>query len=139
MRDKNLLFQQAEKVSQLAYAPYSKYHVGACIETSNGNLFSGCNVENASYGLTTCAESSAISVMLAAGEKNIQQVAVMVNGPDIAAPCGACRQRLYEFATPDTLIHVGNLAGARATYKMSELLPHAFGPKNLAQHWEAME
>lgn len=139
MKDKNVLLQQAEKVSHLAYAPYSKFHVGACIETESGNLFNGCNVENASYGLTTCAEASAISVMVAAGEKNIKQIAVMVNGPDLSAPCGACRQRLYEFSSPETLIHIGNLKGARATYKMSELLPHAFGPQNLAEHWEAIE
>jgi cytidine deaminase len=133
MKDMNQLFEKAASTMKNAYAPYSHFLVGACIETTKGNLYSGCNIENASYGLTICAEMCAIAAMIAAGETTITQLAVIVTGPGISAPCGACRQRIHEFATPDTLIHLSDLQGNRATHRAAELLPHAFGPRDLAK------
>lgn len=126
------LFEKAKAVRLNAYAPYSHFLVGACLETSNGKTFSGCNVENASYGLTICAESNAIGAMIASGEKHIKQIAVVVKGPGFSAPCGACRQRLNEFSAPETQIHLFDLHGATKTYTLAELLPHSFGPSDLA-------
>jgi cytidine deaminase len=131
MKDIKILFEKAAAVQRNAYAPYSHFLVGSCIETSSGNLFVGCNVENASYGLSVCSESNAIAAMIAAGEKLISQIVIVVKGPGIAAPCGACRQRLFEFSTAETVIHLCDLEGACQQYTMKELLPNAFGPSNL--------
>ena len=130
-KDVESLRDKATAVRLQAYAPYSNFFVGACIETTQGEYFTGCNVENASYSMALCAEAGAISAMIAAGQHQIKQIAVVVKGPGIAAPCGACRQRLNEFATPDTVIHLFNLGGATRTYTLAELLPHAFGPSDL--------
>lgn len=132
MHDFKKLFEAASEAMKHAYAPYSHFHVGACIETINGKLFTGCNVENASYGLTICAESSAVTAMATDGERQIVQIAVLIKGPGLSAACGACRQRLNEFSLPDTLIHLCNLNGERKTYLLADLLPHAFGPKDLS-------
>lgn len=132
MKNHLFLLEIAKKARENAYAPYSKFYVGASIETITGKLFAACNVENASYSLGICAESNAIGAMIAAGEKKIIQISIVVRGPGVSAPCGACRQRIYEFADPDALIHLHDLEGNDATYKMKELLPHAFGPKDLA-------
>jgi cytidine deaminase len=131
MKNADHLFLQTSEVIKRAYAPYSHFHVGACIESASGKLYTGCNVENASYGLTICAEASAISAMVSAGETVISRLAVMVTGPGVSAPCGACRQRIHEFSTPDTVIHLGDLQGNRHSFKESDLLPHAFGPNDL--------
>lgn len=131
MTDIKKLFDQATAAMKNAYAPYSKFHVGSCIETESGKLYSGCNIENAAYGLTICAEACAVCAMASAGESNIKHIAVIINGPDVAMPCGACRQRIFEFATPETMIHVGNTEGATRSYRMNELLPSAFGKHNL--------
>jgi cytidine deaminase len=130
-KDVESLLEKATAVRLNAYAPYSNFLVGACIETMNGKNFSACNVENASYGLGICAESHAVGAMLAAGENNIKQIVIIVKGPGVSAPCGACRQRLNEFATPETLIHLFDLEGNTATYTLEKLLPYAFGPHDL--------
>jgi cytidine deaminase len=127
----SVLLAKATAIRERAYAPYSHFLVGACIETTNGKHFTGCNVENASYSLSVCAETNAISAMIADGETTIKQIAVVVQGPGLSTPCGACRQRLFEFATPATLVHVFDLSGATKTYSLAELLPVAFGPQNL--------
>lgn len=132
MTDVSTLINEAKKVRLNAYAPYSKFTVGSCIETNHSKLYKGCNVENASYGLAVCAESNAIAAMIADGETEIKQIAVVVAGPGISACCGACRQRLYEFSTPETLIHLADLEGNLKTLTMAELYPHGFGPKDLA-------
>ncbi len=132
MKSVATLFEQASKTRLHAYAPYSKFSVGACLETATGELFSACNVENASYGLCVCAESSAIAAMVAAGSnKEIKQIMVVVSGPGVSAPCGGCRQRLNEFAKPEAIIHLCDLEGAHETYSLGELLPHAFGPEDV--------
>lgn len=130
MKDFATLFEQAARVRLNAYAPYSNFLVGACIETTSGACYVGCNVENASYGLTTCAEANAISAMIAAGEKEIKQIVIVVAGP-IATPCGGCRQRLSEFAFPDTLVHLADLNANQKTFTVTELIPYTFGPKDL--------
>jgi cytidine deaminase len=132
MNDVSFLLEKAKAVRLNAYAPYSHFLVGSCIETTNGKTFSGCNVENASYGLTVCAESNAVSMMIAAGEKEIKQIVVVVQGPGVSAPCGACLQRLNEFGTAKTPVHLYDLDGHTQRYTLGELLPHAFGPDDLA-------
>lgn len=131
MTDKDILLKKAQAAMQQAYAPYSKFLVGACVESANGKLYSGCNIENASYGLTICAEPCAICAMIADGETEIKQIAVMTTGPGLVVPCGACRQRIFEFATPATVIHAGNLQGDTVSYSINDLLPHAFSKNDL--------
>lgn len=131
MKEIETLFQKASQARLNAYAPYSNFLVGACIETDTGKLFAACNVENASYGVAVCAESNAIAAMIAAGERKINQIVIVVKGPGVSASCGACRQRLYEFSSPDTLVHLCDLEGTHQTYTLKELFPHAFGPQDL--------
>lgn len=110
-----------------AYAPYSKYHVGAALWTRSGRIFAGCNVENASYGLAICAERSAIAQMVAAGEHDPVAVVVVTQGPAAGSPCGMCRQTLAEFAMdlPVRLLSVDAREAARDT-TLGALLPDAF-------------
>ncbi len=114
-----------------AYAPYSHFKVGAAVRGESGRLYAGCNVENAAYPQGWCAEASAIAAMVMAGETRIVEVAVMGGGEAPCTPCGGCRQKLYEFAGDDLLIHVCGLQGLRRTVTLGELLPFAFGPENL--------
>ncbi len=126
--DEKLLLRAAE-VRQQAYAPYSNYAVGAALLTDSGEIFTGCNVENASYGLTICAERNAVFAAVAAGQVKFAKIALSLTGA--GTPCGACRQVLNEFA-PDLIIllgdETGRLLGSRV---LSDLLPEAFGPANL--------
>lgn len=133
MKNIQLLFEQACSARTQAYAPYSQYYVGACIESENGELFSGCNIENAAYSVGICAESNALAQFISAGQKRIKQVMVVVQGPGIASPCGACRQRLFEFSDAETIVHMRDLCGNTMSLKLHELLPHGFGPTNLIQ------
>ncbi len=114
-----------------AYSPYSHFKVGVCLETASGQLFSGCNIENASYSLTLCAESAAIAAMVTAGQQRIQRLVIVSSGEDFCSPCGACRQRLLEFATEAMEIHLFNQAGDCRVHWLSELLPFSFGKKDL--------
>jgi len=116
----------AASIMKQAYAPYSSYHVGAAIRTVAGNIYAGCNVENAAYPLGNCAESSAIAAMIAAGECEIAEVFVMTKGGKPGTPCGGCRQRLAEFADAQMQVHCGLLTGETITYTLGELLPHSF-------------
>ncbi len=108
------LIAEARKVRARAYAPYSKYKVGAAIQTRSGAIFTGCNVENASYGGTLCAERSAIAQMVAAGESDPIACAVVTGGPRAGSPCGICRQVLYEFAADMPIALVAEKASAAA-------------------------
>jgi cytidine deaminase len=126
------LFEAALAAQASAYAPYSGYRVGAALRTASGNIFAGCNVENAAYPVGTCAEAGAIAAMIAAGERAIAEVLVVADGEALATPCGACRQRIGEFAAPESPIHVADSGGIRASFTQSSLLPHSFGPDNLA-------
>ncbi|TDO95896.1 cytidine deaminase [Marinomonas balearica] len=130
MLEKKLL-DLANAAMNKAYVPYSKFHVGAAIETESGALFSGCNVENASYPEGTCAEAGAIASMVRAGETKIRTIYVMGMGDELVTPCGGCRQRIREFATAETQIHICSPEGVRKTFLMNDLLPFSFGPENL--------
>lgn len=126
------MLTQAKAAQQNAYAPYSHFHVGVCLRTDNNHLFAGCNIENVSYGLTMCAENSAVGQMVSAGERNIAEVLVIGSAPTICAPCGRCRQLLLEFAEPSVLIHLCNQnADKIETHSLAALLPHAFSPRSL--------
>jgi cytidine deaminase len=125
------LLAAARAVQANAHAPYSRFRVGAALRTPSGNVFSGCNVENAAYPLGTCAEAGAIAAMVAAGETAIDVILTVADGDMLATPCGGCRQRIREFATSATVIHVAGPEGVRATYTMDALLPDSFGPENL--------
>ena len=128
------LFAAASAVRQHAYAPYSRYQVGAAIRTEDGRVFAGCNVENAAYPQGQCAEASAIGVMVANGATRIVEVVVIggEEGDDmLCSPCGGCRQQLREFAGPETPVHICGPEGLRRTATVAELLPLSFGPDNL--------
>ena len=125
------LFEAAKRAQANAYAPYSRFKVGAAVATPDGAVFAGCNVEIAAYPSTTCAEEAAIAAMAAAGGRAIAAVLVVGEGDALVTPCGACRQRIREFAGPDVPIHVADVNGVRASFRLGELLPHSFGPDNL--------
>jgi cytidine deaminase len=112
-----------------AYAPYSKFRVGAALEAVDGTVFSGCNVENASYGLTICAERAALCSAVSAGVQRFRRAVVVSDVDPPAAPCGACRQVLAEFGLDLPIEGIGSTR--RVIWKLSELLPVAFGPEQL--------
>jgi cytidine deaminase len=123
------LITAARTAQSRAYAPYSKFHVGAALEASNGAVFAGCNVENASYGLTICAERAAICAAVSAGARGFLRAVVVSDVDPPAAPCGACRQVLAEFGLDLPIEGVGSKQTVR--WRLSDLLPAAFGPEQL--------
>jgi cytidine deaminase len=125
------LFEAAKAIQPKAYAPYSRFKVGAAIMTPSGAIFTGCNVENAAYPVGSCAEAGAIAAMIAAGESRVAQIVVMGEGENLVTPCGGCRQRIREFASPNTPVHVAGPEGIRRSFTLEELLPFSFGPDNL--------
>lgn len=129
--DKNMLVEKAIEARSKAYVPYSKFQVGAAILTSNDNLFLGCNIENASYGLTNCAERTAIFKAVSEGDTEIKAIAVVADTEGPVSPCGACRQVIAEFATEDTKIYLTNLQGDMKEATISEILPGYFSSKDL--------
>lgn len=129
MNDENLI-EAAKKAREKAFAPYSKFKVGAAIGTKDGKIYTGCNIENASYGLTICAERVAIFKALSEGEKEFVNLAVVADTKDLTPPCGACRQIIWEFCG-DIPVAFSNLEGKTETLAMSELLPRAFDTKFL--------
>ena len=129
------LLQAARKVRFNAYAPYSNYLVGAALLTSGGNIYTGCNIENASYGVTMCAERVAMSSMVAAGEYSIKAFAIVTSGPEIGVPCGMCLQMIAEFADdklpillalPDMKLQHHVPAKLQELTTLKDLLPRAF-------------
>lgn len=114
-----------------AYAPYSKYPVGALIVTQTGQTYAGCNVENASYPEGNCAETSAIAAMVMAGHTRIESIYIMSQDQQGATPCGGCRQRIREFADANTPIILCSPDGIQKRLSVAQLLPHAFGPEFL--------
>jgi cytidine deaminase len=123
------LVAAAREVRPRAYAPYSGFHVGAAV-LADGAIHTGVNVENASYPVGVCAERSAVSAAVVAGARSISAVAVVADAEDPTPPCGGCRQVLNEFG-PDMLVVCEGSSGRRAEWKLSDLLPNAFGPSNL--------
>lgn len=126
------LLAAARKAQALAYAPYSRFPVGAAVLSESGAVYAACNVENAAYPVGTCAEAGAIAAMVSAGERRIAAVLVLGAGEPLVTPCGTCRQRIREFAAPETPIHVAGPEGVRRSFRLDELLPFSFGPDNLA-------
>ncbi len=120
------LIDAAAAVRATAHAPYSGFKVGAAIRSAEGGVFSGCNVENAAYPQGWCAEASAIAAMVAAGHRRIAEVVVTGGGEGLCTPCGGCRQKLIEFAGPDTPVLVCGPEGLRRRFTLAELMPHAF-------------
>ena len=114
-----------------AYVPYSNYPVGVLIVTDNGNTYTGCNVENASYPLGNCAEASAIASMVMGGEKKIKHIYVMTKNNEGGIPCGGCRQRIREFSDSNTEVFMCSKDGVQGRVNLSELLPNSFGPEHL--------
>ena len=125
------MFEVATKVRERAYVPYSKFKVGAAILTEDNHIVVGCNVENAAYPQSQCAEASAIGNMVSQGCSIIKEVLVIGSGDLLCSPCGACRQRIREFASLKTPIHMCNTKGHLKTSTLKELLPDSFGPENL--------
>ena len=129
--DLDALFAAAKAVQQKAYAPYSRFKVGAAILGEDGKVYPGCNVENAAYPVGACAEAGAISAMIAGGARTIRAIVVIGDGAELVTPCGACRQRIREFAASETPILIAGPDGIRARFSLAELLPASFGPANL--------
>jgi cytidine deaminase len=130
------LVEAASAVRENSYAPYSKFRVGAAVEAKDGKIYSGCNIESASYGLTVCGERVAIWKAVSEGEHEFKQIAVVVDTEELTPPCGVCRQILWEFCgnVPVTL---ANLSGKSETVMMEDLLPRAFGRRFLEQNKNA--
>jgi homotetrameric cytidine deaminase len=129
--DPELLAMAREAVGR-AYAPYSGFPVGAAVRTADGRRYAGANVENAAYPQGQCAEASAIGALVAGGGGAIAEVVVAAPSRELCSPCGGCRQRLREFAAPDTPIHLADLERVKHSTTMAELLPLSFGPETLA-------
>ena len=126
MNNTKKLLDLAKSASKNAYAPYSKFRVGACIISDSGQFYHGCNVENISFPVGTCAEAGAISAMVANGDKKIKEILIYASSAELITPCGACRQRIAEFADSQTLVHLADDSGIKQTYSIAELLPHSF-------------
>jgi cytidine deaminase len=116
----------ARAACQNAHAPYSHFHVGAVALDMHGRVFSGCNVENSSFGLTMCAERNAIGAAVAAGAKRLRAVLIYTPGETLTPPCGACRQVMADFGA-DVEVHLTNHEGGHAVFRLADLLPAHFG------------
>jgi cytidine deaminase len=125
------LIAAARAVREQAYAPYSKFNVGAAVLDEQGRIHAGCNVENAAYPQGWCAETSALAAMVAAGGRRVMAVAVCGVSPVPVTPCGGCRQKLREFAADDCLVWCVDLHGVQAQHTLGDLLPASFGPQHL--------
>lgn len=124
-KNREKLLAAAAAVREKAFAPYSNFKVGAAVEGADGTIFTGCNVESASYGLTNCAERVAIQKAISEGIIKFMQLAVVVDTEQLTAPCGACRQVIWELCG-DIPVTLSNLKGKTETVQMRELLPMAF-------------
>lgn len=120
------LMEAAREARDAAYAPYSEYRVGAALEAEDGRVFTGCNVENASYPVGMCAEQAALGAAVTAGARRFRRLALSVSGDEPASPCGRCRQALAEFGDRLAVLSEGS-GGGREEWTLAELLPHGFG------------
>ncbi|KAL0241143.1 hypothetical protein GEMRC1_006378 [Eukaryota sp. GEM-RC1] len=126
------LIQEALIARDKAYAPYSKFKVGAALQTEDGKIFHGCNIENAAYGLTNCAERTAIFSAISHGYTKFSAIAVVADTPTACKPCGQCRQVLSEFCSADMPVYLTNLTNENEVWTVSKLLPGSFTPSDLA-------
>ncbi len=129
--NKEQLLEQSKIARENAYVPYSKFPVGAALLAEDGTVFHGCNVENASYGLTNCAERTAIFKAVSQGVKKFKAIAIVADTEGPCAPCGACRQVIAEFCKGDMPVYLTNLKGDVLETTVAELLPGAFTPEDL--------
>ncbi|MDP4032770.1 MAG: cytidine deaminase [Pseudorhodobacter sp.] len=125
------LLKAATAVRENAYAPYSRFKVGAAIRAASGAVFTGCNVENIAYPEGTCAEAGAIAAMVAAGETRIAEVLVIADSPTPVPPCGGCRQKIAEFAAQDVTVTLCTTDGKSQTLTVAELLPGVFSAAHM--------
>lgn len=131
MSNKTKMWELAKEFQLKSYSPYSKFKVGACILSENGNFYGGCNIENAAYPQGWCAECSAISSMIMNGDKIIKEICIVGDGNELCTPCGGCRQKIREFIDIDCFIHIASKEAMLQTFTLSALLPYSFGPNNL--------
>jgi cytidine deaminase len=124
------LIAKATEARQKALASYSGFKVGAAIQTMDGRIYTGCNIENASYGLSVCAERVALWKALSDGERKFQEIAVVTEAEILTLPCGACRQLLWEFCG-DITIHLHSLKGSNRSHRLTDLLPFPFDQRSL--------
>lgn len=127
----NELIETAKKYRERAYCPYSKFQVGAAVLTKQGNIYGGCNIENASYPLTNCAERTAVFKAVSEGERSFEAIAVVGDTEGPCSPCGACRQVMAEFRIPRIIM--ANLKGDVKEVSLEEILPFAFTDEELAE------
>ena len=125
------LLEAARAAQAYAYAPYSKFSVGAALQDEHGRIHAGCNVENAAYPQGLCAEAVALGHLVLAGGRRITAVAVVGVGPGLVTPCGGCRQKLREFGSDEVPVLVGDMTALRGRFTLGELLPASFGPEQL--------
>jgi cytidine deaminase len=130
--EKARLLRAARDAQTRAYAPYSRFAVGAAVLDEHGQIHAGCNVENAAYPEGLCAEAGALSAMVLAGSTKVRALAVIGDGAGLVTPCGGCRQKLREFAQGATPVLIGDREHLRAEFTLAQLLPESFGPEQLA-------
>ncbi|GEN53956.1 cytidine deaminase [Halobacillus faecis] len=127
------LINEAKKIREKAYVPYSKFPVGAALVTEDGTLYTGCNIENAAYPVTCCAERVAIFKAVSDGHDHFKELAVVADTKRPVPPCGSCRQVMSEFFQSDVKIHTTNLHGDTKTFTMEEILPFSFSSADLSE------
>ncbi|MBM7607046.1 cytidine deaminase [Lysinibacillus composti] len=129
--DKNSLIEQSKIAREKAYVPYSNFQVGAALLAEDGSVYRGCNIENAGYSMTNCAERTAFFKAVSEGVKKFKAIAIVADTDGPCAPCGACRQVMAEFCDPTMPVYLTNLKGAVQETTVGELLPFAFSPEDL--------
>jgi len=127
------LFEAARAAWENAYAPYSGFKVGAALRCPDGSIHAGCNVENVAYPQGTCAEAGAIAAMVVSGRTKIAEILVVADSPEPVPPCGGCRQKLAEFAAPETPVTLAGITGETVATTVGALLPGAFTPEHMAR------
>ena len=129
--DMNALLEESKIAREKAYVPYSKFKVGAALLTADGSVYRGCNIENASYGMTNCAERTAFFKAVSEGVKDFAALAIVADTDHPCPPCGACRQVMVEFCKPEMPVYLTNLKGDVELTTVGDLLPGAFTPEDL--------
>lgn len=129
--DEKTLFARSKTAMDQAYAPYSHYSVGAALVTEDDEIYTGCNIENASYGLTNCAERTAIFKAVSEGHKSIKTIIIVNKTSEMSKPCGACRQVMSEFMGPNSQVYLADNDNNFKEYSFKEILPLAFSDKDM--------
>ncbi|GKQ42659.1 cytidine deaminase [Companilactobacillus sp. RD055328] len=130
-QDEEVMYNAAKSAFDQAYVPYSKFHVGAAVKTKDGKIYSGCNIENASYGLTNCAERTAIFKAVSDGYREFESIMVIGDTEGGCKPCGACRQVMSEFINKEASVYLTNIKGEIERYTMEQILPYSFEKEDM--------